>query len=126
MILYFDNSFHNKLVQAIQLIYSLGSAPKVEIVRGDWSRVQGKEDVIIFLIDYAARGVDVATIKLVEEGHKVFAFKKNKNSGFTFFSLSFTILAAWRNILRKIEEEPGPFVFTIHNNNQRLYRISAD
>lgn len=125
MVFYFDNSIHKKIVKTIQLIYSFSSAPKVEIVHGDWSKVEGKNDVVIFLIDHAAKGVDVSTVKLVEDGFKVFAFKKTKDSGFTFFSMSFTLLAAWRNILKKIEENPEPFAFNIHNNNQVPYSISV-
>ena len=126
MVFYFDNAFPEKLVKAIRLIYSFGSASKVEIIRGDWNMVAGTDEVVVFLIDYAARGIDVNTTKYVEDGYKVFAFKRTKDSGFTIFSMSFTLLAAWRNILEKIEEEPDPFVYTIHNDNTRLYSVSVN
>lgn len=125
MTLYFDNVFNEKLVEAIRILYSFESAPDVKIIRGDWSMIdEGKENVVIFLMDFASRGVSLKSRKLYEDGYRVFAFKKKNKSGFTFFSMAFTVLASWKKILEKIEQENQPFIYTLHNNNQRLYSIS--
>lgn len=121
MIIYFDTGYPPKLVECVRLLYKNPGAPQIEIVHGNQLKLtQNKEDSVVFIFDHSKRGVSLATKQHAENGCKVFAFKKRREQPVSFFSFSLTILSAWRNILKQIENSDGPFLCTIYNGSTKV------
>jgi len=99
----------------------------IRLIYGEDNKLsEDREKTVVFLFDHAKRGISLPTRKHYEKGFRVFAFKIDRSKKPTFFGVALTLLSAWKNIQKKIEESDGPFVCTIHYDNQKVYSMKMN
>lgn len=120
MELYFDLNYPKNLAEALKLVHTLDESQNISIQRTQQIDNIDKENSIVFLIDSAKRGLDIAIDKHFEDGYKVFAFKLKSANSIDFFRLTLMTLSLWPKILQTVSEETNPFVYTFNYNGKYL------
>lgn len=123
MELYFDLNYPKNLAEALKLLHSLDDSQNISIQRTQQIDNIDKENSIIFLVDSAKRGIDIAIDKHFEDGYRVFAFKLNSANSINLFQLTLMTLKLWPKILNTLNKETNPFIYTFNYNGKQLTKV---
>ena len=119
---YLDINYPKNLVTALQLVHQLQNPPQLDISRTAHFEESGN-DSVVFLFDRSKKGIDIVTEKHFEAGYKVFAFRLNSVDKIDLYQLSLTVITLWPKILKTLNGETQPFVFTYNYTSSTLKKI---
>ena len=125
MKLYLDNQYTPGFIKLISSLHAMEFNSKYDIVSGQWDDNSFKPtNTVVFLWDTNKKGLSQQIIKHYTDGFKVFTYKKPFGKPMNLFKVSLLMLSQWKRMLDMIEEEEGPFLFTIHDSKKVLKRIA--
>jgi hypothetical protein len=124
MKLYLDNQYTPGFIKLISALHAMEFNSKYDIVSGQWDNSFKPTNTVVFLWDTNKKGLSQQIIKHYTDGFKVFTYKKPFGKPMNLFKVSLLMLSQWKRMLDMIEEEEGPFLFTIHDSKKVLKRIA--
>jgi len=119
---YLDINYPKNLVTALQLVHQLQNPPQLDILRTAHFEGSGS-DSVVFLFDRSKKGIDIVTEKHFEAGYKVFAFRLNSVDKIDLYQLSMTVITLWPKILKTLNNESSPFIFTYNYLASTLKKV---
>jgi len=121
--IFFHTNFPKDLITALQLLHGLEQQPGYRVERKSTVGQLNLDNTVLFIFDHAKKKVDLTTTALFESGYRVFAFKLPSATSLDPYSLSLTTLNLWSKILRTIQNEHQPFIYTYKYLGKELLRI---
>ena len=113
MRLYLDNQYPASLVRIIKSIHELQFPPNYEVISKDWLPDSNANDTVVFLVDNSKKGLDPHAINYYKDGYRVFTYRKPYGKPYSLFKQTLILLSQWPKILKAIEKESSPFIYTI-------------
>jgi len=123
MEIYFDTNYPKDLAEVLNLLHKLDNSQNLSIQRTQHIENIDKINSVVFLVDFAKKGIDITTDKHFEDGYKVFAFKLKSTESIDFFQLTLMTLQLWPKILQKVGNETMPFIYTFNYNGKGLNKV---
>jgi len=124
MKLYVDNQYSPKFIKLLASLHALQSSPIYEIVSGQWTDEFKPTNTVVFLWDTNKKGLSKQIMNHYIDGYKVFTYKKPFGEPLDLFKVSLIMLSQWKKMLETIENEEGPFLFTINDSKKVLRRVA--
>ena len=126
MRLYIDNQYSKLVTDLIHSLHEIDASRKHEVVTGKWESSFTASDTVVFLWETNNRGFSQQILKHYTDGFMVFTYRKPYNKPLDLFQLSLLLLSQWKKILKLIENNSTPFLYTITDSTRPLNKYSPD
>lgn len=124
MRLYIDNQYSRHVTDLIHALHEIDANRKHEVVTGKWESSFTASDTVVFLWETNKRGLSQQILKHYDDGFMVFTYRKPHNKPLDLFQLSVLLLSQWKRILKLIEDNKAPFLYTISDSTRPLSKYS--
>lgn len=125
MQLYLDNQYPPSLFNIIKSVHDLQYPQSYRVVFREWRDENNADDTVVFLIDNSKKGVDQHALSYFRDGYRVFTYRKPYGKPYDLFKQTLILLSTWQKILKIIETEKSPYIYTINESTKPLLKFTG-